>query len=428
MSEGLLNSIFGFFMLFFFIYSTMFYGIPSSSSKYTFVVSLGVLFFFKKKSDRFLPFRRAYLVAMLGFIFLSCYNLLVTGARGNYDYTLTIGFATHASFNLLGAYLIVNVLSRFCGMTRNNAHLWLAVVFLVQSISIFVGFISPTFRSITAQIITETGNLSALDSIRIRGLANCSGAGLSVSMALGGMLWLVAASTVKSGSGRLFCSLASISCAGATIFTGRTGMLMLILFAPTYLVVGILLKSVNIQGLKTYAIVFAGLIFIPFVSINYFISIELQQVLSETVFRRAFSLYYAFIDQGTFMTRTTDLIVDHMLFLPDSISTLVLGDGLFVLPEGGNYMATDSGYVRYIFAIGIFGSALYYSIMVFMFRHSYRNFGIPEFKTAIFVLFILLAVAEIKEPFFEKGAIGRAIMFLFVASFLPRSTPVTLDS
>lgn len=412
-------------LLFLYVFSIEFIQIPASTSKYTFVACIGILFFFRTRDSRLTSFPGPCKIVFIAFLVLGLYNLLSTTFQGQNEYSLAIGFTTVAIFNIVGSYLLVNVLYRLFRLSRENAPAWIACVIFVQSIFIFIGFLSPGFRHVTAAFIAESGNIDATDAMRIRGLSNSSGAGASLLFAIGAAMSLASAVDAKTKKLGLFFLVTTVSCAMATFFTGRTGMFTFALFLPLYFLISYAKRSLSRKTVKIYLLIVGSIIIVPIVVFNYLLPAETRDFIGENVLGRAFTMYFSVVEHGTIRTRTTDYIINEMLFLPDSEKTFLFGDALFIA-DGGNYMRTDSGYIRYIFAMGFLGCLVLYGAILYMFRVMIRNSPSQVLRTALLTLLILIAIAEIKEPFFVKASIGRTLMFLFVASFLPlvrSSTP-----
>ncbi len=91
--------------------------------------------------------------------------------------------------------------------------------------------------------------------------------------------------------------------------------------------------------------------------------------------RFAFEGFFSLVEQGEWRTNSND-ILKHMLVFPETWKTWIIGDGYIENPYlldpnyvgprwGGYYMATDIGYLRFIFYFGLIGM---FSFCYFFYR------------------------------------------------------------
>jgi hypothetical protein len=105
-----------------------------------------------------------------------------------------------------------------------------------------------------------------------------------------------------------------------------------------------------------------------------------------------------------------------MIFLPDSLKTLFIGNGIFVDPINPeyNYMDTDSGYIRFIFFSGLLGSFFFYLYFV-LFLYLVTKLTSDRRKLVfIFSFCVAIFVGQIKFPFLYLASVhGPLFLLLF---------------
>lgn len=115
--------------------------------------------------------------------------------------------------------------------------------------------------------------------------------------------------------------------------------------------------------------------------------------------RFGFEGFFSLAETGKWETHSND-ILKEMVVWPDNMKTWLIGDGYFNNPAdksldtfdpyytgesfGGYYMATDIGYLRYIFYFGIFGLIAFSLFLVHVCRICVRRF--PMFKWLFIVI------------------------------------------
>lgn len=114
--------------------------------------------------------------------------------------------------------------------------------------------------------------------------------------------------------------------------------------------------------------------------------------------RFAFEGVFNFVENGELSTSSTDKLKTMYVF-PESIKTWFIGDGYFSNPkdidpyfvgkitQGGYYMATDVGYLRFIFYFGFIGLLAF---SFFLFQSAKICAGmLHRYKTLIYILLLI---------------------------------------
>lgn len=257
-------------------------------------------------------------------------------------------------------------------------------IFIAQSLIIIAAFLSPNILNIVRQFQYEDIMAIAdsyLDYGTFRGLA-LSGEqfhGLTVSFGFVSLFTMKEYLDTRDAKWVLVFLLLF----AANMYVGRTGFIGFIL-AVVYL-----LWSGHISlKLVVKIIVVSCLIGITLYSI---MPANIKSTIDDSVFRYAFQLFYNYQETGRWETSTTDRVAE--MWQEDfSISTFVLGDGLFVNSDGTYYRHVDVGYLRQLFYGGVF-FVIYSVVMVWKMLVGYtKRFHMGQYKFEITVFVFLMIV------------------------------------
>ena len=85
-----------------------------------------------------------------------------------------------------------------------------------------------------------------------------------------------------------------------------------------------------------------------------------------TNIRFGFEGFFSLVEKGSWEVSSNDILLDHMIRFPETLKTWIIGDGYAANPDRdpyylgpkwhGFYMATDIGYLRFIFYFGLIGA------------------------------------------------------------------------
>ena len=101
------------------------------------------------------------------------------------------------------------------------------------------------------------------------------------------------------------------------------------------------------------------------------------------------------IEMGEWRTDSTDVLQSMWVF-PETLKTWIIGDGYFTDPSNssGYYMATDVGYLRFIFYCGLIGLSVFSVFFVYLSAACYKRF--PQEKSLFLLLLVLVFVIWVK--------------------------------
>ena len=112
------------------------------------------------------------------------------------------------------------------------------------------------------------------------------------------------------------------------------------------------------------------LLLIPISVFLYRVSPEMQDL-----FRFGFEGFFNLVEKGSWSAGSTEMLKEMVVF-PETLKTWIIGDGYFMnsrydinylgdATEGGYYMGTDIGYLRFIFYFGVIGLFAISAVMIY---------------------------------------------------------------
>lgn len=256
---------------------------------------------------------------------------------------------------------------------KSEIEKYLIYIYVVQSIIIIIAFLSPSFFQIVQMFqyenVQDVANRYLVRSV-YRGLALSGDQFFGLSASFGLMMIFVVNNYVNSANFKWLIVLFLLTF--SNMFVGRTGFVGL----------GFSFLFLFLYPNKPPWIITRMLLYIFFVLFSFVLLFpSVLQVLQDVVFPYAFQLYYNYVQYGSFSSSSTDRLFEMYEESNFGFITILIGDGLFLQPNGSYYKSTDSGYMRQIFYGGIF--FLLYTIAFYaklLFKISYNFFAVKIFQ------------------------------------------------
>lgn len=256
-------------------------------------------------------------------------------------------------------------------------------VFCVQVVAVSLSVTNPEVRMYLYENFyfgDDRFDYTVEEGTRFMGIAlNSSSGSVICSIIIAVLCGMKVLNRIKDGFFWLFVGLFMTM----TFFIGRTGVLVEIGMLA-YILIYKKKKAKNLS----YVIIIVTLVFI---SINKFLS-QMDSQISEVVWTWMTAPFY---EEGR--EHTLSGIVTH---IPSFSKELIFGTNVMrgSLPSG-DYVQSDSGYIKMYCALGIVGSFLYYSAY-----YAILSSGISrlprEAKYYIYFMISLAFIIEYKQPFF----------------------------
>ena len=272
----------------------------------------------------------------------------------------------------------------------------------VQAVIIIVVFFNIELREIIDSFIVVGGNFGVYSLYRAPGFTSSSGADLSVIQAMGVVSGILFLYTTKINSYFLQNALVFfliIICGISTLFVGRTGLLISAVF-----IFGYLFFSFSIIKIKNWAYICLGIIIIYTLISSWSFYVSRIDNFNEDYF-----LDWAF---GSFIGKDTSVDdIANQPIPPISIET-VFGTGMVTGPDGiGNASGHDSGYVQTYYSMGLILSVTFYLFLAYVLALYVKGHGVIAW-----LLFMVIFVIELKEPFIFKYNVILLLMLAYYAS------------
>lgn len=295
-------------------------------------------------------------------------------------------------------------------------HLQLMVsIFILQSIIIFLAFLSPSFldiiRTFQYDNIMEVAD-QYLDHGTFRGLALSGDQfyGLTASF---GLISIIVMKLYVDTSRHLWIGVFIILFA-ANMFVGRTGFVG---FAAAFAYLFVCKNNGRfklILKVCLFTILTIGVIYL-------LLPQTIKDILDESVFAYAFQIFYNYNDSGSFSTSSSDRVAE-MWQLDISFLTMLVGDGRVTNANGSYYGNVDVGYLRQILYGGIFYLLLsiymtYKILMNYKNIYIHRGFrikiNVSRYKFEIIVFLYLLVTHAKGLSFMYCPEIMMIILYYF---------------
>lgn len=395
--KGFGKGIYFFVLAFLFIYGLEIVFLPLNTSKIVIFILLFHVFLSRPKILKFFGIR---ILSIL--LIVALFYSVTTSVLGIYDFTLSYNLVLCFFEYYVGSILLVSVMCSHLP-TMKVITIFFSV-FLVQSLFVFLSFIDYSFVAFTLDYLPEGGHINYEDAFRVRGLSNTGGASLSANLMMGLFFGMLIFRKTSKFTRQFLISVCFVLILAATLFVGRTGL---------YLSFVILAGFFILYGKKTIpGIVLICVITFSIGAVESFLSDENVRKLTTLVLPRAAEILYVGKEQ------TTLDVLQNMIILPTSPKEIIFGAGGYVGANGGNFVSSDIGYIRILFAVGIFGFCLYYLVHILFFRKICKSLKSKDLIALFTLLFIVMLILEAKEPFFLKPLTMRPYFVFSVLSIL----------
>ena len=125
----------------------------------------------------------------------------------------------------------------------------------------------------------------------------------------------------------------------------------------------------------------------------------------------AFEFVFAYLEKGELETASSNQLLT-MYVLPDTLTSLFIGDSRMLNPDGSYYMHSDAGFIRHLFYWGVLGSLDYWLLQMYICKVAYETSGRDRnIRNLLVTLLIYMLVLNI------KGFIDINYMFYMIAAF-----------
>lgn len=383
-------------LLFLFLYNISFLAAPPVSTGR--VVLLALLLSHPRAIWRDLRwFARTHGAFVIAFALVVAHVAAVTLLDSASDYNQLSRLLNFAVMVLLGTFAFLAHVGNDPGRLARGV----AMATGVQSLLIFVSYVSADFRQWVGTLLVEGGNIPLTSTIQVAGFSNSSGAALSVIQGLGVFAALHAARRERGGVRSVAFGLIACACALSTLAVGRTGLLMALAIFAAFAAANI--GQRGLPRLAAALVIVAGAWSVWGDETIAFLD-RVNPSLALTLDRSVSVLT---------STTTDDSVVDLVTRpIPPLSTETIVGTGRVVAADGTNVSGHDSGYIQTYFAAGAVATVIFYAAWIALtLTHALR----ARHAGLMCTLLVLMLVIEFKEPFIFKYAVSFVLLSFSLA-------------
>ncbi|MEE9337055.1 MAG: hypothetical protein V3U87_03175 [Methylococcaceae bacterium] len=266
----------------------------------------------------------------------------------------------------------------------------IAIAIFIQSLFIFIDYNSADFHSFVSNQLVQSERYRE-DWIRAVGLTNGGGSSLSLVQFSGFVVSLYVINKSSNIVTTYVFSLMAISIFFSTLLTGRTGVVLEIIFIILY---PLTQKITTLRVIKTYIIVLISIGIVFFIFNNYILEMMLNS-------NSKFEFLLLWLEEILELDKGGTVNTLQSMTIPPLSMETIFGTGLVSNPDGSNASGSDIGYIQTYYALGLIFSIIFYSSLLLYSTVSFKKYFKSDYK--FWILFTLLIfVAEFKEPYIFK--------------------------
>lgn len=299
----------------------------------------------------------------------------------------SVNFSFHKTFLHMLFVVVLGALlySYFDYKGKGMKTLTLVILaFALQSVIEWSSFILPPVREFIYSTKSEDTIKKAMEysGMRVNGLCGSDFFGLSAGFAFV-FITFMSKMNLLFENNRVAKGIFFVLLISGTFFAGRTGYIgALVALIYFFITRDRYRRPFNTQE-KISSIVLVGL-FIAFIifMVNFYYTNDDFNMLIHWTFQNVFN----YMETGSAQSTSTETL-KHMYF-PIEFGTFLFGDGMYDMPDGSYYMATDAGYMRIVLFMGIIGELLMMTMMYKML--DMRNKHEKKLKWFMLLLILIL--------------------------------------
>jgi len=389
-------------------------------TNYFFVFLLGALFlgcFFRNFRETYLLQDMVYLL-LFGFAYVLFFSLLSALVFSRLDYAFLKDYIA-GFFVLLSAGLIVfSYQSIYRQKMVEKIVFHLFVIGVIHSLILLLVIFFESFRDFLYSVVWVTDKQNRylfgdVMNLRVSGLLASGFSSLSTTHALMFCLGFIYVSLIgkKLSLVRLvFYSIFLLIIFSSLIFTGRTGILLLLTFVVLFFLFAFTPKLIAGKSSKVWIKLLGVLMTLIVVSLSFF---DFEKISNEI--DSSFEIFINLAEGEGFSTTSTDVIKNEMLIFPETGHGLIFGELNF--GRGEERIYSDLGFVYMVSGVGLIGLLIMWSFYIPIIFGAFnilkqRNLAPVSF----FVMFMVLISIPLnfKDLYFLSLTGFTKILFVFV--------------
>lgn len=205
----------------------------------------------------------------------------------------------------------------------------------------------------------------------------------------------------------------------SVIFSGRSGLMILLIFFPLSIYLANIHQSKRVAFLKTFSLI-PLLIVLVSLALIYISSLDENSDLYLTV-TRSFELLINF-SNGNYNDNTVTTL-KSFLVLPSNFTTWVFGDGQNLFnTQFDRILDSDIGFIRNLWSIGLFFSIIYWFPFFYLFVKCMLNKFSSYYGYLFVVVFVTIFMHMKEDVFYSRILLSILGVFIAIAGqdFLKR--------
>ena len=365
--------------------------------------------FFNPKETYRLVNNKDIIITVVVFLILVMLNTMSMLINSNFEFVY-IGISIKYLFTMLMAICIISFITEK-GFSEEKLIKYFIYFSLLLAFSCILEFFIPPIKKILAFVFISTDNIHYDRSFRVKGFVSGGGATLSFILSISLMM---SHGLFLKKKNILYIIVALILTIGI-IFVGRTGIVLASISWFIFFLLFLFLSNAK------------NIIYLILISIIIIFTMDflmLSEEENDIIFKYSFEIFTNYFEKGKLESGSTTAVM-NMYFIPD-LKHFIFGEGLYKAYK--TYQPTDIGYIKQLLSTGIFGSILFYVLMIYVQFKAYHYFkdiiGIP------FMILILCTfwIVEGKEPVFIQSYACRLLLLMFIYSLFRKEPKMIRDT
>lgn len=416
-----LESILIFITTFFLIYGPKLkINIPIISDTMLIPIIVGIVYLLLRLLRlKSIPINKNFIELFIILFILTIYTFIIVWINGFRDTYILLRNAR----SLLSFIGVINISMIYFIQYKEKALIKVIEnIFLSAAIHAMImwGMISiDSFRSIIHKIVdVKLNGREILNTVRVSGLMTEGGDGTSL---IQGMMVLLGPIVIanKTGNKKILYFILFILIWTSSFLSARTGF-----YLSTLMLLLTFILNININRIISFKIKKDVVkIFVTISIIVAIVPLLISQETKENLFTYYDSPIYrlmepirTFIDTGKISTRSSSKIMNDMIILPNEGYKFIFGSSNMGRSNRMEYIPSDIGYIRILFAIGIIGSVILYGWVGVLVIMVIKNNTIDEKYKKLFKLLVIYTMIGHFKMVFALSRSNFNLMILIFGS------------
>jgi len=317
-------------------------------------------------------------------------------------------------FSYIAMVILACVYCSYSNKNNKNVFFIIFIIFIAQAIIIWLMLAIPSLRELIQAITKSTATMDRMEEyggVRGLGFTSFAAFGLTVIMGLLGLLLQYYFAVHKKHTSLVLKIFLFFITFIASISAGRSAVAGFVLGSVFYyfnLGIGRFIKGL------IKVLIYCLVLLTPI--ILYILSQPELADIAIKYYQYAFRFLHLYFTDG-YVGRTSLATLDTMYF-PLTEKQILMGEGLYTGFDGGYYLHTDPGFMRFTLFFGIFPSLfLYISFLYIMFSYYlFNRHYVKQIGVLIFTVICLSFVYHYKgELIMFNVSYMKIIYFVFIS-------------